>query len=143
MITCCPRCGEALAPDRSPPSLRCSAEVYALLGPTLARKKQERFLVVALDARNRIIRKHVVAVGSLTACIVHPREAFAPLVRDRAAAVILIHNHPSGDATPSPEDFELTERLAKAGQLLGIAVLDHIVVGKKGYYSFRDAGRIG
>ena len=126
----------------SRPGLRCSAEVYAALGPTLARKKQERFIVVALDARNRIIAKHLVAVGSLAVCIVAPREVFGPLIRDRAAAAILVHCHPSGDPTPSPEDIELTERLAKAGQMLGIIVLDHIVIGKEGYYSFRDAGKI-
>lgn len=138
----CPRCGEAVPTASSPPALRCSAEVYRLLGPALSRKKQERFLVVALDARNRTIAKHLVAVGSLAACVVHPREVFAPLIRDRAAAAILVHCHPSGDPTPSPEDIELTERLTKAGQMLGIIVLDHIVIGKEGYYSFRDAGRV-
>ncbi|MBI4917365.1 MAG: JAB domain-containing protein [Acidobacteria bacterium] len=124
------------------PSLRCSAEVYRLLGPALSTKRQERFLVVALDARNRIIAKHLVAVGSLAACVVHPREVFAPLIRDRAAAAILVHCHPSGSPEPSPEDLELTERLSKAGQMLGIVVLDHIVIGKEGYYSFRDSGRV-
>ena len=143
MANCCPRCGEALAPDRSPPSLRCSAEAFAVMGRALARSRQERFYVVALDARNRTLRRHLVAVGSLSSCVVHPREVFAPLIRDRAAGAILMHCHPSGCADASPEDFELTERLAKAGQLLGIAVLDHLVVGKEGYYSFRDAGRIG
>jgi DNA repair protein RadC len=139
----CPRCGEAVPNPSSPPSLRCSAEVYALLGPTLARKKQERFLVVALDARNRIIARHLVAVGSLAECIIHPREVFAPLIRDRAAAVILVHCHPSGSPQPSLEDQRLTERLAEAGKLLGIPVLDHLVVAKEGYFSFRDAGKIG
>jgi DNA repair protein RadC len=116
--------------------------VFAVLQRRLARRRQERFLVVALDARNRIIRHHVVALGSLAVCVVHPREVFGPVIRDRAAAVILVHNHPSGDPTPSPEDVELTDRLAKAGQLLGITVLDHLVIGKEGYFSFRDAGKI-
>jgi DNA repair protein RadC len=141
-VQTCPRCGEAMTTSSSRPGLRCSAEVYAALGPTLARKKQERFLVVAHDARNRIIAKHLVALGSLAACVVHPREVFAPLIRDRAAAAILVHCHPSGDPLPSPDDIVLTERLAKAGQMLGIAVLDHLVVGREGYYSFRDSGKI-
>jgi DNA repair protein RadC len=98
---------------------------------------------VALDARNRPLSRHLVAQGSLASCMVHPREVFAPLVRRRAAAAILVHNHPSGDPTPSPEDERLTERLVEAGRLLGIAVLDHLVVARDGYYSFRDAGRVG
>jgi DNA repair protein RadC len=116
--------------------------VYSLLGPTLARKKQERFLVVALDARNRIIARHLVAVGSLAACVVHPREVFSPLIRDHAAAAILVHCHPSGSPEPSQEDRDLTRRLVDAGKLMGIPVLDHLVVGREGYHSFRDAGGI-
>lgn len=139
---CCPKCGEAMRSASDPPPLRCSAQAYQKVGRTLARRRQERFVVVALDARNRILARHVAAVGSLTACIVHPREVFAPLIRDRAAATILIHNHPSGDPSPSAEDLELTERLTQAGRLLGIIVLDHLVVGNDGYYSFRDAGRL-
>jgi DNA repair protein RadC len=139
----CPRCGEAVSFDPPPPGLRCSAEVYALIGPSLAKRRQERFYVIALDARNRIIRRHLVAVGSLASVTVHPREVFAPLVRDRAAAALLLHNHPSGVEQPSPEDYQITQRLADAGKLLGIPVLDHIIVGRNGYYSFRDAGTLG
>ena len=128
---------------RGAPCLRCSAEAYEAIGASLARRTQERFWVVALDARNRPLSRHLVAQGSLASCMVHPREVFAPLVRRRAAAAILVHNHPSGDPTPSPEDERLTERLVEAGRLLGIAVLDHLVVARDGYYSFRDAGRVG
>jgi DNA repair protein RadC len=142
IVTNCPRCGEALPTEPSPPSLRCSAEAFALMGAALARSRQERFCVVALDARNRILRRHLVAVGSLSSCIVHPREVFAPLIRDRAAAAILLHSHPSGCVDPSIEDKDLTDRLVHAGQLLGIPVLDHLIVGKDGYYSFRDAGAL-
>jgi DNA repair protein RadC len=129
--------------EKRPPGLRCSAEVHALVARSLARRRQERFLVVALDARNRPLSRHLVAVGTLASCVVHPREVFAPLLRRRAAAAILVHNHPSGDATPSPEDLDLTDRLTRAGQLLGIPVLDHLVIGREGYFSFRDAGRMG
>ena len=140
MTSCCPRCGEALPASSPPPSLRCSAEAFAKMGTALGRSRQERFYVIALDARNRILRRHLVAVGSLSSCVVHPRECFAPLLRDHAAAAILVHSHPSGCVEPSPEDTDLTERLARAGQLLGIPVLDHLIIGKEGYFSFRDAG---
>ena len=141
-MICCPRCGEAVPTASSSPSLRCSAEVYGLLGKTLARSRQERFYVVSIDARNRVLRRHLVAVGSLAAVVVHPREVFRPLILDGAAAAIVLHSHPSGDPRPSVEDQEITERLAKAGLLLGIVVLDHLVVGREGYYSFRDAGKL-
>ncbi len=138
----CPRCGEAVEPNPPRDALRCSAEVAARFGRGFARRRHERFYVVALDARNRVIRRHLVAAGSLTSCVVHPREVFAPLIRDRAAATILLHNHPSGDPQPSPEDEALTRRLAEVGCLIGIAVLDHVIVARGGYYSFRDSGKL-
>jgi DNA repair protein RadC len=141
-LICCPRCGEAVPAEPVPPALRCSAEAYALLGRSLARHRQERFYVVSLDSRNRLIRRHLVAVGSLAAVVVHPREVFAPLLRERAAAAIVMHNHPSGAVEPSPEDLEITKRLDDAGRLLGIPLLDHVIVGRSGYFSFRDAGRL-
>ena len=137
---CCPRCGEPIAADSPPPSLRCSAETYEMFGRALARHRQEHFVVVAVDARNRPLRRHLVSVGSLSACVVHPREVFAPLVRDRAAAAILLHNHPSGSVGASTEDIDLSKRLAEAGRLLGIPVLDHLIVSKEGYSSLRDSG---
>ncbi len=91
-----------------------------------------------LNARNELIREITVAVGCLTGSLVHPREVFQPAVRDSAAAVILVHNHPSGDPTPSPEDVQLTERLVEAGRILGIRVLDHVVVAIGGYASLMD-----
>ncbi|MBI5500824.1 MAG: JAB domain-containing protein [Deltaproteobacteria bacterium] len=139
----CPRCGEPVPAEQAPPSLRCSAEVYEKLGRSLARRRQERFVVVALDARNRPIRCHVVAVGSVAAVVVHPREVFAPLIRDRAVAAIVLHNHPSGGPVePSVEDAEITRRLADVGRLLGIPLLDHVIVGKNGYCSMRDLGQV-
>jgi len=79
-------------------------------------------------------------VGSLTASLVHPREVFEPLIRDTAAGVLLIHNHPSGDPTPSPEDLEITRRLRQVGELVGIRVVDHVVVADEGYASFAEMG---
>ena len=84
----------------------------------------------------------LVSIGSLSTSVVHPREVFAPAVRDSAAALIFFHNHPSGDPTPSREDRDCTQRLVQAGQILGIRVLDHIVFGYNGYYSFSDSGQL-
>jgi DNA repair protein RadC len=100
----------------------------------------ERFLVVLLDGRYRVLRQEVVSQGTLTASLVHPREVFRPALREAAAALILVHNHPSGDPTPSPEDREITARLAKAGEILGVRVLDHVVVAERGYCSLREEG---
>lgn len=102
--------------------------------------RKERFHILLLDSKNRIMREIMVSEGSLTQSIVHPREVFTQAVRDSAAAVILIHNHPSGDPTPSREDREITRRLKDAGDLLGIRVLDHLVIGASDFFSFSAQG---
>ena len=99
---------------------------------------QEEFHVVTLDTKHKPIRNHRVTVGTLDASLVHPREVFHPAIRDSASAVLLVHNHPSGDPTPSREDLQVTERLTEAGKLLGITVLDHIVVAKQRCVSIRE-----
>ncbi len=101
---------------------------------------KEHFFSLHLNSKNRLIREALVSVGSLSTSVVHPREVFAAAVRDSAAAVLFLHNHPSGDPTPSKEDRECTERLCRAGRILGIRVLDHIIVGHDEYFSFADAG---
>lgn len=95
-------------------------------------------MVVALDAKHAVIGVNTVSIGSVTLSIVHPREVFKPVILMNACAVLLAHNHPSGDPTPSQEDHALTRRLKDAGELLGIAVLDHLVLGDGRYYSFAD-----
>lgn len=134
-----------MRPPQPPPTLRCSAEAYRRILPEFAPLEHERFAVVALDARNRIIALHTVAQGSLSSCVVHPRDVFRPLLTGRKppAACILAHNHPSGDPAPSPEDERLTERLVDAGRLLGVPVMDHLIIGSEGYFSFRDNGKLG
>lgn len=103
----------------------------------------EVFGVLCLTTKQELIGYHEVSRGSLNASIVHPREVFKAGVMRNAAAIIVAHNHPSGDPTPSPEDVQLTDRLKAAGVLLGIDLIDHIVVGHDGrYYSFREAGRL-
>ena len=102
--------------------------------------RQEEFHVVTLDTRHHVIGTHRVTVGTLDASLVHPREVFRPALRDAAAAVLLVHNHPSGDPDPSPEDHAVTRRLEAAGRTLGIDVLDHVVVASRGCVSLRQAG---
>ncbi|MEO0009504.1 MAG: DNA repair protein RadC [candidate division WOR-3 bacterium] len=114
--------------------------VVKLLLPRLIEKKKECFFTVLLDARNRHIRTEQVSVGSLDTTLAHPREVFDAAVHDHAPAVILVHNHPSGDPTPSDEDIRLTKRLVEAGKLLGIRVQDHIIIAGSSYYSFRSRG---
>jgi len=101
---------------------------------------KEYFLSLHLNSKNQLIREVLVSVGSLSTSVVHPREVFSPAVRDSTAAIVFLHNHPSGDPVPSKEDRECTIRLCQAGKILGIRVLDHIVLGHDDYFSFADAG---
>lgn len=116
--------------------------VYEYLRPQLLNKEQEEFLVILLNAKNRVIHVETVSRGTLTASLVHPREIFKSAIRRSAHAIILAHNHPSGDPAPSREDREVTQRLIHAGKLLGIEVLDHVVVGRGRYVSFRERGLV-
>lgn len=120
--------------------LRGSGDVYAHFRERLAAEQREHFYAVLLDNKHRKLRDVLVSLGSLTASIVHPRDVFAQVVRFSAAAIVLCHNHPSGNATPSKEDIEITQRLRSVGELMGVRVLDHIVIGKGRYVSFVDDG---
>lgn len=122
------------------PQLSQSSEVYRFLRAHFDGRPHEEFLALFFDAKHTPVGYQVVSVGSLTLSIVHPREAFKAAVCMNAAAVIFSHNHPSGDPTPSLEDRTLTKRLVSAGELLGIRVLDHIVMGEGRYISFADEG---
>lgn len=114
--------------------------VYEYLSPRMAHLHREQFHVVLLTAKNQVIDVECVSEGTLTASLVHPREIFKSAIRRSAHAVILAHNHPSGDPTPSREDREITNRLVQAGKVIGIEVLDHLVVGQGRYASFRERG---
>lgn len=103
-------------------------------------KKKEYFIVFYLNTRNQVIQKEIISIGSLSASIAHPREVFEPAVRHHAGQIILAHNHPSGDCAPSQEDIQTTRRLVKAGEILGIEVLDHVVVTKDDYLSMKEKG---
>ena len=134
--------GRRLASRRLPQGaiVRSPADVHRHFHPVLRDIPHERFLVVLLDGRHRVMREVVVSQGTLTASLVHPREVFRPALREAAAAVILVHNHPSGDPAPSREDREITQRLARAGEILGVRVLDHVIVAEQGFCSLREAG---
>jgi len=114
--------------------------VYEHFHERLRDHKRELFLALLLDSKNRLLREVRISEGSLTASIVHPREVFAPVVREAAAAVLFVHNHPSGDPQPSREDLEITRRLKEAGDLMGVRVLDHVIIGSEGYVSLADRG---
>jgi len=115
-----------------------SQDIFDTYSVALRDKKQEIFMVILLDSKNKFIREERISLGTLNRSIVHPREVYNPVIREAAAAVIFVHNHPSGDPQPSEEDILLTRRLVEAGNLLGIKVLDHIIVGEGVYYSFFD-----
>jgi len=103
-------------------------------------ESREHFLVLHLDVRHTVLCFDRVTVGTLDGSLVHPREVFKSALLSSAATVVLVHNHPSGDPSPSAEDREVTRRLVEAGKLLGVPVLDHVVVGENSYYSFRETG---
>jgi DNA repair protein RadC len=128
------------APLSSGTRIGSSADIFHHYYPLLRDLRQEVFKIVLLDAKHAIIREATVSEGSLTVSVVHPREVFNLAVRESAAAVIFVHNHPSGDPSPSEEDRVLTARLVGAGELLGIQVLDHLIIGDGRYTSFADQG---
>jgi DNA repair protein RadC len=119
---------------------RGSADVYAHFRERLGSEACEQFYAVLLDNKHRKMRDVRISQGSLTSSVVHPREVYIPVIRESAAAVIFVHNHPSGDPTPSQEDLLLTRRLREVGELVGIRVLDHVIIGKGRYVSFVDDG---
>jgi len=103
-------------------------------------KKQEYFLAISLDGANHIIKKRVISMGTINQTLVHPREVFSPSIQDRAASVIVAHNHPSGVLKPSNEDIDITKRLNESSKILGIELLDHLIISKNGYFSFKENG---
>jgi DNA repair protein RadC len=122
--------------------LKTPREAAAFLLPTYGAKPVEQFGVVLLDGRHRVLRTSLVSIGTLNATVVEPRDVFREAIVNGASAVMVFHNHPSGDPTPSTEDVALTRRLAAAGTLMGIGLLDHIVLGDVRYCSFKEMGQL-
>ena len=139
-----PRYTLQLVPGHARPDppvvIRDSARAASILRPLFHGLDREQFLVACLDAKHAIIGVNIVSIGSLTLSIVHPREVFKPAILLNAHALIAAHNHPSGDPSPSAEDRALTARLRQAGDLIGITILDHLILGEDRTYSFADQG---
>ncbi|TJY41446.1 JAB domain-containing protein [Cohnella pontilimi] len=134
--------GRRVARSRLPeaPPVTRPQDAADLLMEELRHLREEHFVVLFLNTKNRVIGRQTVSVGSLNASVVHPREVFRAAIRRSSASILCAHNHPSGDPTPSPEDIQLTRRLAEAGELVGIELLDHIVIGDNRFISLKELG---
>jgi DNA repair protein RadC len=122
--------------------IRDPRQAAAYLMPRFGSRAKEQFGIVLLDTKHRVVRTAVLASGTLNSAVVEPRDVFREAAIGGAAAIVVFHNHPSGDPTPSPEDVELTRRLAASGVLIGIDVIDHVILGDLKYYSFKEAARL-
>ncbi len=122
---------------------RSSRDVFQHYAPMMRDLPHEQFRIVLLDGKHRVLRDVLVSQGTLTSSPVHPREVFRPAIQHGAAAMVLVHNHPSGDPAPSGDDLEITRRLRDVGDLVGIRVLDHLVIGDGRYCSLADRGLMG
>ena len=120
--------------------VRVGRDVFEAFRGRFEQADREEFLVLLLDGKNKVLGFHVASVGTLTSSLAHPREIFKAAILANAAAIILVHNHPSGDPAPSAEDLSITKRLKEVGELLGIQVLDHIIIGDGRYVSFIESG---
>lgn len=140
-IIACIELGKRLLRDKKPLNATSPQMVFDSLKDIRSLKK-EHFISIYLDTRNQEITREIISIGTLNATLVHPREIFEPAVRNLAASIILVHNHPSGDLTPSHEDLVITKKLVDSGNLLDIHVLDHIIVSSKEYISLKEKGLI-
>ena len=119
-------------------SIRSAKDVFNIFSYKLLNEKRETFIVLSLDSKNNIIKEEEVSKGILDSSLVHPREVFKSAIKESAYSIIIVHNHPSGDCTPSQQDMEVTKILMKAGATLDIPVVDHVIIGKDNYYSFKE-----
>lgn len=120
--------------------IRSPHDVAALLSEDLRYLQKEHFVCLFLNTKNHVIAQETLSMGSLNASIVHPREVFRAAIKRSSASIICVHNHPSGDPTPSPEDVQITERLVQAGEIVGIEVLDHVIIGDQRFVSLKELG---
>ncbi len=133
---------ERMIPIEPRPAIHNSDDVVAILQEELLKADREKLVCVMLSAKNVVIGMDIVSIGTLTSSLASGREIFKAAILLNAAAIILSHNHPSGDAAPSREDIQLTDRISKAGEILGIRLLDHVIIAEQGNYSFSNAGRL-
>lgn len=142
-IAACVELGRRLEAQRGSDERQCirsPEDAARILMPEMRDAAKETFRSLLLDTRNRVIRQTVVSIGTLDSSVVHPREVFRDAIAASAASILVAHNHPSGDPTPSPEDRKVTDRLAQAGQLLGIELVDHLVIGDGRWVSLKQVG---
>jgi DNA repair protein RadC len=128
--------------EESKQKINSPEDVYRLIYPRMREQKKEMFIELCLDTKNQIIKEETISIGSLNANVVHPREVFKMALAESAAHIIVVHNHPSGDPTPSREDIEISKKLAETGKIMGIDVLDHIIIGDGRHFSMKEAGHI-
>ncbi len=136
-IVACFELGKRLLKDKKTVLLLSPEAVWQEM-KDIRNHKKEHFMVFYLDTRNQMIEREIISIGSLNANLVHPREVFEPAIKNLAAQIIIAHNHPSGDTEPSQDDIEITKRLVEAGKILGIEIVDHIIVSRKGFLSFSE-----
>lgn len=118
--------------------IKSAKDVFEYASQILSRNDKEHIMVLHLDSKSRITKNEIVSIGTLNGSLIHPREVFKSAIKESANAIILVHNHPSGDPTPSKEDKQITKKLSKAGELLGIKLLDHVILGDKKWWSWRE-----
>ena len=138
----CRECGQSTYDGRDITAISCSKDIYDVYRYKFNCAQQEVFSVLCMNSRNEIMAKHDVAKGSGNIVIVKPADVFREAVKSGAVSVAVVHNHPSNNTTPSPEDRQITDKLIHAGELLGIRLLDHVIICASGYYSFCDSGDI-
>lgn len=129
----------APAPEQ-PMQIISPKDVVNLVTPEMRYLDRECFKVILLNTKNHVIRIDTVSIGTLNFCAIHPREVFKSAIKHSAGGIILVHNHPSGDCSPSQQDLDITKRLVEAGKLIGIEVMDHVIIGGSGYTSFKERG---
>lgn len=122
--------------------VKTARDIYEYARPLLAEKEKEHILVLYLDAKNRINKHETISIGTLNSALIHPREIFKTAIKENTNALIVAHNHPSGDPTPSKDDREITKEWHEAGELLEIEMLDHVIIGKDNYYSFKERNQL-
>jgi DNA repair protein RadC len=121
------------------PTIECAKDVYNYFVDELKDKKKEHLYILMLDSKNKIIREELISVGTLESSLVHPREVFKEAIRESAFAIMLVHNHPSGDPEPSEDDIKITKQIIEAGKILNILVLDHVILGKDRFWNWLDS----
>jgi DNA repair protein RadC len=119
-------------------SITRTKDVFDYCSPKLSCLDKEYLMILHLDSKNRVIKDEIISIGTLNNTLIHPREIFKSAIKESSNSIILVHNHPSGDPTPSEEDEEMTKRMFDAGDLLDIKILDHVIIGKDEFYSFRE-----